>query len=247
MIAGLGRFHETASSLLSHAGMTPRAILSKSLATGTLVAALAAISSSAPAEAETECTVSDVDYAVAGDLLVKDTQFGAGNGLYHMGEGRLRLRFESKDGSQPTTARLMSYDLDNHFTVDASFAAWSTHVVTQTHTSVASAGECEGAAVGQFDGGKVVWQTPVDGYHSDGSLACSGNVCGKFGAPPAGASPYHEASNVKFSPFQFSPDGKTFTMNFTRVSHSDSPRQTGYLALSGREMKRMCVHTTSCQ
>ncbi len=228
--------------------MSAQAKLFKSCATAAVLTALslALATTSTPADAEEACAVSDVDYDVVGNLLIKDTQFGAANGVYRMGDGRLRLRFEKGADGATRTTHLMSYDFDNHFTVKASFAAWSTAVETQSRTTVAN--ECGGAAKGQFDGGNVVWSTPVDGYHSDGSLACSGNVCGKFGAPPAGTSPLHESAAVTFSPFHFSPDGKTFTMEYTRVSHSDSPRQTAYLSLSGREAKRTCVQTVAaCQ
>jgi hypothetical protein len=219
--------------------MAPR-LASRTLATAAIAGALALTlgTSSTAADADEECPTSDVDYSVAGDLLLKDTQFGAANGLYKLGDGRLKLRFErAPDGAR--SVHLMSYDLENHFTVKASFAAWSTAVETQSRTTVASA--CEGAAVGTLDRGDVVWSTPVGGYHSDGSLACTGNVCGKFGAPPAGTSPLHEAASVKFSTFHFAPDGKTFTMDYTRLSHSDSPKQTSYLSLSGRETKRACL------
>ena len=208
--------------------------------------ALAFATTSTPADADGECSVTDVDYAVVGNLLIKDTQFGAANGVYRMGDGKLRLRLENRPDGATRTARLMSYDFQNHFTVKASFAAWSTAVETQSRTTIAS--DCDGAAKGTLSQNEVVWSTPVDGYHSDGSLACTGNVCGKFGAPPAGTSPLHEAANVRFSPFRFGPDGKTFSMDYTRVSHSDSPKQTAYVSLSGRETKRVCVHeAVACQ
>jgi len=59
---------------------------------------------------------------------------------------------------------------------------------------------------------------------------------------PPGSSALHEAfADVVFKPFHFSPDGKTFTMEFSKVSHSDSPKQTNFVSLSGRETKRVCV------
>jgi len=227
--------------------MSSRSTLRKSVTTAAVVAllGLAVGTTSATVEAETDCSVADVDYTVVGNLLIKDTQFGAANGVYRMGDGHLRLRLQGGADAAPKKAELITYELQNRFTVKASFAAWSTSVETQTRTTVASA--CAGAAQGTFDHGEVVWGTPVSGYHSDGTLACTGNVCGKFGAPPAGSSPLHEAASVKFSPFHFSPDGKTFTMDYTHVSHSDSPKQTSYLSLSGRETKRVCVHAATCQ
>ena len=196
---------------------------------------------------EPTCSVADVDYAVAGSLLLKDTQFGAADGVYPLGAGKVRLRFETAQSGGGREARLMSYELDNHLTVNASFALWSTKVVTESRTRVAN--ECDGAAKGTVRHGDVVWSTKVDGYQSDGTLHCEGNVCGKFGAPPAGSSPLHEApESVSFKPFHFNPDGRTFSMEYSQVSHSESPRRTAYLALSGRETKRTCVTAvTSCQ
>lgn len=210
----------------------------------TVAVALGA-STSNVAVAEEPCAVTDVDFATVGSLLVRDTQFGAGNGVYPLGTGRVRLRFENGPDGLPTEAKLMSYELDNHFTIQASFAFWWTKVVTESRTTTASL--CEGAARGALHHGDIVWTTKVEGYHSDGTMQCEGNVCGKFGAPPPGSSPLHEAAAVAFHPFRFSPDGKTFTMEYAEVSHSDSPQQTSYVSLSGRETKRVCVmHAVTC-
>jgi hypothetical protein len=59
---------------------------------------------------------------------------------------------------------------------------------------------------------------------------------------PQGSSPLHEQpAAVTFKPFHFSPDGRTLTMPYTRVSHSEAPRQTAYVAFAGRETSRTCV------
>jgi len=196
-------------------------------------------SSARVADAAEACAVSDVDYTTVGNLLIKDTQFGAADGVYPLGTGRVRVRFESRPNGEPVEARLMDYELDNHLSVAASFAFWWTKVETHSRTAVADA--CQGVSQGELTHGDVVWSTPVTGYRSDGTIDCEGNVCGKFGAPPPGASPLHEVDTVVFRPFHFSPDGKTFTMAYTKVSHSDSPKQTNYVSLSGRETRRACV------
>jgi hypothetical protein len=159
------------------------------------MAALVALTtgSSNVAAADESCAVSDVEYAIVGSLFVKDTQFGAANGRYPLGAGRMRVRFESRPDSAPAHVKLMSYELDNHLTIKASFASWWTRVETRSRTFAAES--CRGAAQGELRGGDVVWSTPVAGYHSDGSMECEGNVCGKY-----------------FKPFHFAPDGKTFTM-----------------------------------
>jgi hypothetical protein len=222
-----------------------RITLTQRLVTAAGVVAAITVGAGASQDAiadEPACGVTDVDYAVVGSLLLKDTQFGAANGVYPLGSGKARLRF-AKNGE----AKLMSYELDNHLTVNASFALWSTKVVTDSTTRVAS--ECDGAAKGTFSHNDVIWQTKVDGYQSDGTLNCEGNVCGKFGAPPAGSSALHEPPEaVTWKPFHFDPDGHTFSMDYSQVSHSESPRRTAYLALSGRETHRTCVtEVTACQ
>jgi hypothetical protein len=203
-----------------------------------LVAGVATGTSNVAAATDESCAVTDIDYAIAGNLLVKDTQFGAANGVYPLGAGKMRVRFES--GPEGVHAKLLSYQLDNHLTIKASVAFWWTKVETRSRTLAADAGGV--AARGELKGSDVVWSTPVAGYHSDGSIDCEGNVCGKYGAPPPGESELHEASeDVVFQPFHFAADGKTFTMGFSRVSHSDSPKQTTFVGLSGRETRRVCV------
>jgi hypothetical protein len=208
----------------------------------TSMAALFAVTtgSSNVAAADESCTVSDVDYTIVGNLFVKDTQFGAANGQYPLGAGKMSVRFESGSNGTPTHVKLMSYELDNHLTIKASFALWWTRVETRSRTFTANTPD--GAAQGELKGTDLVWSTPIAGYHSDGSMECEGNVCGNYGAPPPGSSALHEAfTDVVFKPFHFSPDGKTFTMEFSKVSHSDSPKQTNFVSLSGRETKRVCV------
>jgi len=225
--------------------MSPLSSGKKLFALGVATVLAAALLPSTPAEAADDpCTTADVTYAVNGSLMIKDTQFGAADGVYPLGAGKAKVRFEKGPGGG--TARLMGYELDNSFTVKASFAVWSTTVVTQSRTTVASS--CEGASSGVVDNGNVVWQTPATGYRSDGTIDCAGNVCGKFGAPAPGSTPLHETASVKFQPFHFAADGKTFSMPYTQVSHSNSPKQTAYLALSGRETGRSCVTVqATCQ
>jgi hypothetical protein len=203
-----------------------------------LVAGVATGTSNVAAATDESCAVTDIDYAIAGNLLVKDTQFGAANGVYPLGAGKMRVRFES--GPDGVHAKLLSYQLDNHLTIKASVAFWWTKVETRSRTVASNAGGA--AARGELKGSDVVWSTAVAGYHSDGSIDCEGNVCGKYGAPPPGESELHESSeDVVFQPLHFAPDGKTFTMNFSKVSHSESPKQTTFVGLSGRETKRVCV------
>ena len=166
--------------------------------------------------------------------------FGAANGVYPLGTGKLTLRVERD------AVRLMSYDLVNLLTVKASVLMVSTTVVTASHTSTAR-DACRGSAQGALHDGLLTWNSPVSGYHSEGTQECSGSMCGKFGAPPPGTSPFHDApSALTFGAFTFSPDGSTFTMPYMFVSRSSSPQQTTYMALSGRRLKQSCATASSC-
>jgi hypothetical protein len=192
-----------------------------------------------PALADDNCAVSDVTYSVVTSFLLRDTEFGAGTGVRPLGAGKLVLRYERAADGSSTRVKVMSYEVDNHMIVNANVAMWSTRVVTDSHTSVLPA--CDGNATGSMSGEGIVWNSAVRGYHSDGTLQCAGNACGKFGAPPVGTSPLHETQVFTWKPFRFNSDGHAFTMEYTKVAHSDSPKHTDYLALSGREVGRVCV------
>jgi hypothetical protein len=185
------------------------------------------------------CPVADVEYNVVANVVIRNTALGAANGVYSLGSGKMTLRIAKQAG--PSTVRLMSYELMNRLTIEAKVAMLSTRVVTLAHTSVAH-DACNGSAQGTLHDGTVTWNTKVAGYHSDGTMECTGSMCGGFGAPPRGISPFHDAPPaIYFSPFTFSSDGSTFTMPYTFASKSDSPRQTTYLALSGRRVKQFCA------
>jgi hypothetical protein len=156
-----------------------------------------------------------------------------------MGSGEITLRIAEHPGVE--SVKLMSYDMTNRLTVSARFAMLSTKVVTASHTSAAH-DACDGSAQGTLHDGTLTWSSKVSGYRSDGTMECSGSMCGKFGAPPDGVSPFHDTPvAMRFSPFNFSPDGSTFTMPYMLVSKSDSPKQTTYLALSGRRVRHACA------
>jgi hypothetical protein len=228
--------------------MRPHDIIRRAVAaTGVLAAVAVGVGTSGKAEADdATCAVADVEYSVTASLLLKDTKFGVADGVYPLGSGKLRLRFEPGTDAQHPRVALMSYELDPDFTVKASFAFWSTTVVTHSQTRVARA--CDGAAQGTYNHGEVAWSTPVSGYRSDGTLSCSGNVCGHFGAPPPGESPLHEPPvPVWFNPLRFGADGHTLSMAYAKISHTDSPSKTSYLALAGRETHRSCVTPAPCR
>lgn len=185
------------------------------------------------------CPVSDVEYSVVSSVAVRGTTFGAANGVYPLGVGKVVLRFDRD------AVKLLSYDMSNHLTVKAKVAMLSTTVVTTSLTTTA-ANRCGGSARGTMHEGTLDWGSNVTGYHSDGTQECSGSMCGKFGAPPYGASPFHDApATITFNAFHFSADRSTFSMEYMLVSKSASPRQTTYMALAGRRVKEACA-SASC-
>jgi hypothetical protein len=201
--------------------------------------ALGAETSTFAATAE-ECPVSDVEYRVLSSVAVRNTLFGAANGVYPLGAGLLTLRFDKDD------VHLMSYEISNHLSVKASVALLSMTVVTTSHTTTAS-DACSGSAHGTLHNGVLEWVSGVAGYHSDGSQECTGSMCGKFGAPPSAATPYHDTPvALRFNPFHLSDDRSTFTMDYVLVSKSNSPRQTTYMALSGRRVRQTCAPSAPC-
>jgi hypothetical protein len=208
--------------------------------TGSLVATIVL---QREAAAEDPCVAMDVEYALSGTLAIRDTRLGAGDGDHNVGPGTLVLRF---DGAQPGPGpvKLVSYAMKSTFTVEAKALVWNTKVTTDTQTT--ASGSCS-AAEGTLAKTRLSWASKVRNYKTEGTLTCDGSMCGKFGAPPQGKSDYKPpTTDVTFASFDMSPDFKTFTMAASQVSKSESPAQTTYLTIAGRETKRTCLHTKPC-
>jgi hypothetical protein len=222
--------------------MVPSKVV-RSFVTTVALAMLAALTfcraSVAAGAQESACRVFDDEYRVVESVLVKDTLFGAADGVYPLGSGTLRLRMEAQAGQQ--AVKLMSYEFASRLTVESKIPVFSATVVTESRAS-AGLGSAQGSADGTLRDGTLTWATPITGYHSEGSIACSGMMCGRFGAPPRGMSPIPDSpATVRFDPFRFSADGATFTMPYALVSRSTSPRQSTYMAMSGRRVRRSCA------
>ena len=189
-----------------------------------------------------------IEYALAAKLALSDTPMGEGDGTYTIGPGTVVLRYEDRDGVPGGAVEMLSYAMRESFVVKAKTLFWSTTVVTSSNTA-ATPDQCGVAARGALDASRNLrWKTPIRGYHTDGSLTCSGSMCGKFGAPPPGEMQLHIGpSNVQFSPFVFGPDMKTFTMAWTHVSKTSMPKQSAAVSLGGRETKRACVPVPPCR
>jgi len=210
-----------------------------------LVLALAPSNAAEGSDVE-PCPVWDIEYALSGKLQLSDTPLNAGNGVYPVGPGTLVLRFDRREG-HPQVA-LVSYRMPERFRVDAKWAFWTTHVTTNATTRATPPGPCGHVAEGAMHGNTLTWTTGTQGYRTDGTLSCNGSLCGSHGAPPRGTSPLHVGpTSVRLRPFEFSPDGKTFTMASTFVSKTESPKQTAHLTLAGRQVRRSCARVDACR
>jgi hypothetical protein len=215
---------------------------------GIAAVALALAARNAPAEAGTDgcgdCKVCDAVYSVSGNLQLSDTPMGAGNGTYAVGPGKVVLRFDPRAGS----VKLLAYEMSERFGVEAKKIFWKTRVDTDATARATPTGACGHAAEGAMQGRTLVWSTKIEGLRTDGTLDCKGSMCGKFGAPPPGTSPLHVGPEpVQLQPFEFSADGKTFTMPSAFLSKTESPKQTAHLAISGREVSRSCAPVDACR
>jgi len=192
-------------------------------------------------DAPAACGAWDVEYLLAANVQLSDTAMGAGDGVHRIGPGRLVLRVEAQGEKLGGRVRMLFYDMKDGFTVDAKALFWETVVKNNTHTSATpdAAGTIAEGTLGERS---LRWETPVNGLRTDGTVTCEGSFCGRFGAPPTGTSDVHYPPHpVTFSPFEFDAEKKTFTMAYSIVSKSETPRQTSRITLAGREARRTCV------
>jgi hypothetical protein len=187
------------------------------------------------------CAGWDVTYALSGMLRISDTPMAAGDGTHAVGPGALVIRFDDRAGAPAGRARMMSFELTEHFAVHPQAVLWNARLVTDARAR-AIADDAGPIALGTLVGDTLRWESPIRGFRTDGSLTCDGSLCGRFGAPPSGRSPLHVASGaVRFQPLHFGHGGATFEMPYALVSESESPKQRTFLAMAGREVHRACV------
>lgn len=215
---------------------------------GASIVALAAAPNEAVAQSPPASSCEwEIEYNLAANLKLTETPMGQGDGIYAIGPGSTVLRFENKGGVPGGNVKMQKYKMREYFTIKSKTLFWSTSVITDTNTS-ATPNACMIAAEGALDNTRTLrWRTTINGYRTDGTLTCEGSLCGKFGAPPPGQSQLHMGpTQVTFNPFVFAPDMQTFTMATAHVSKSDMPKQSGEIALSGREVSRTCVPVAAC-
>jgi hypothetical protein len=207
------------------------------------VAALVATSLGWPiglhAAEATVCEPSEIEYALAARLQVRGTVMGAGDGTYPVGPGRLVLRFE-RQGSQ-RNAYLVAYELAQRFVVSPQAVFWKGSVTTDVVTR-GSATTGAAIAYGVLEANVIRWNGPTRTLRSDGTVACSGSLCGKFGAPASGQSEVHMSLTVaRLEPFTLSADRATYTMPYALMSKTAAPRQDSRVTIAGRALRRVCV------
>jgi hypothetical protein len=186
------------------------------------------------------CNAWDVTYALSGTLRISDTPMAAGDGVHPVGPGALVIRFDDRAGSPSGRARVLSFELAEHFAVHPQAVIWNARIVTDASARTAS--DSGGAAEGTLAGGVLHWNGPVRGYRTDGALTCDGSLCGRLGAPPPGRSPLHvDSGAVQFQPLRFAQGAGSFEMPYALVAQSESPKQRTFLAMAGREVHRTCV------
>jgi len=196
---------------------------------------------------EAPCDAWEVEYVLSARLRLSDTPLGEGDGVYPIGPGKVVLRFDDRDGQPAGHARMVSYDMREHFVITSRTLVWTTTVTTDTKTR-GTPDTCGIAAEGVLASNTLAWTSPVRGYRTDGTLTCDGSLCGKFGAPPPGQSELHIGpAPVQFRSFELARDMKTFVMPETFVARTEMPKQTAHVALAGREVRRSCVQVKACR
>jgi hypothetical protein len=191
--------------------------------------------------------VIDYELGPRTSLTITDTSLGAGDGTYPVGPGRAQLRFTGH-GGEPAAGRaeLVALEVTTRFTVRARALGVTTRVLTDATTTL-TPDECGVIARGTLDGGRLIWSESARGYRSQGTLTCSG-TCGKFGAPPAGRSPWRVGPYpVGLKPLAFHDGLSRFSMPPAQVERSRRPRQTTLLRLEGREIARRCAPEPPCR
>jgi hypothetical protein len=187
------------------------------------------------------CSGWEIEYALNGSLKLADTPMGAADGVHPVGPGRAVVRFEDHGGQPGGHARVVAYGMHEHVTVTSKALFLSATVVTDTSSRGVSDGNGV-VAEGALNDHTLVWSSPIRTYHTDGTITCDGGLCGKLGAPPPGTTEVHIGPRpIQPAAFQYSSDMKTFSMGYVQTDRSESPRQTTYEAISGREVRRTCL------
>jgi hypothetical protein len=222
------------------AALGAAAIAAAALASlGSLLVSLAAAGDARAGQAP-PCDAVEVSYALSANLQLTGTTMGQGDGTHRIGPGSTVLRYHVENGAVTGPVQMLAYDMQERFRIDSKLLFWNTHVTTDAKTTV-TADPCGVVAEGVLSGDTIEWTSEVRAQ-TDGTLTCVGSLCGKLGAPAPGTSPLHVANHEsRLRPWTFAPDKKTFTMPRTWLSHSESPKQTSFVALAGREMRRTCA------
>ncbi|MED5463291.1 MAG: hypothetical protein VX699_01450 [Myxococcota bacterium] len=178
------------------------------------------------------CDSVEVVYDLQGSRLkIKETPMQMGDTLATIGPGRLVLRFSADTEGNIVEGPVVisSYDLFYRFRV----VDIDTNMATE-----ARADEC-GVAEGYYSDQKIVWDSPVRGYHVQGTITCHNRIPGacefvglRKGVPDKRDSTRDQLMNS----FTFD-SGMGFTMPWVQLYENESTGEA-HLSLAGREVRR---------
>lgn len=208
---------------------------------GALAALVVPVGPRRAAAAPQVCAGTEVHYHLRGQLRLDHTPLNAGNGVYRVGPGELVLRFEPARGGVGRVD-MLRYRLATNYSFTVSLIGMRTTVVVRA-TARAEPASSGVVASGRVEEGTLTWSTPVRAYRTDGTLTCSGAMCGRFGLPPAGQTRFSDGpAPVHFKPFKFRlGDRRSFSMESTELPRMRRLGAHVALALAGRAWRRRCV------
>ena len=187
-----------------------------------------------------ECGAWQVEYSVSGNLQLSDTPMGAGNGTYRVGPGRMVLRFAG--GS----VALLSYEMPERFGIESKRCldhAREHRRDGESHTrGMRSRPERDHAR----NDARLVVEARRLSHRRDGRVP--GVDVRQVRGAATGTSPLHIGpSSIALQPFEFSRDGKTFTIGIGLRVEDRRASANGPLSLSGREVRRSCAPQQTCR
>ncbi len=178
------------------------------------------------------CDSVEVTYDLEGSRLkIRDTPMQLGDTLATIGPGRLVLRFsaDTEGNIIEGPVVMVSYQLLYRF--------WVVDVDTNMATK-ATSDKC-GVAEGHYSDHKIVWDSPVRGYHVQGTITCHNRIPGacEFVGLQKGVPDKRDVIRDQLmNPFTFD-SGMGFKMPWVQLYDNESTGEA-HLYLDGAELRR---------